>query len=288
VPGLPSVVTAADPRTVLRAVDELRVDVVAVASHPDLSGHALRRLAWSLEERGVDLVVSPGIVEVAGPRLSIRPVAGLSLLHLERPANRGGKMLVKAGLDRLFGTALFLAFGPLLAVLAVAVRRSSPGPVLFRQIRIGADGRPFQMLKFRSMVVDAEARLRDLARHDEGNGVLFKMRQDPRVTRVGAVLRRFSLDELPQLWNVVRGDMSLVGPRPPLPQEVIGYSDDATRRLRVRPGMTGLWQVSGRSDLSWEESLRLDLRYVDNWSLALDATILWRTLRAVIGRSGAY
>jgi exopolysaccharide biosynthesis polyprenyl glycosylphosphotransferase len=225
---------------------------------------------------------------VAGPRLSIRPVAGLSLLHLERPANRGGKMLVKAGLDRLFGTALFLAFGPLLAVLAVAVRRSSPGPVLFRQIRIGADGRPFQMLKFRSMVVDAEARLRDLARHDEGNGVLFKMRQDPRVTRVGAVLRRFSLDELPQLWNVVRGDMSLVGPRPPLPQEVIGYSDDATRRLRVRPGMTGLWQVSGRSDLSWEESLRLDLRYVDNWSLALDATILWRTLRAVIGRSGAY
>ncbi len=160
--------------------------------------------------------------------------------------------------------------------------------MLFRQFRIGEDGRPFEMLKFRSMVVDAEDRRAELEGGDDGNGVLFKMRRDPRVTRVGAVLRRFSLDELPQLWNVVRGDMSLVGPRPPLPQEVIEYSDDATRRLRVRPGMTGLWQVSGRSDLSWEESLRLDLRYVDNWSLALDALILWRTWRAVLRRDGAY
>jgi lipopolysaccharide/colanic/teichoic acid biosynthesis glycosyltransferase len=144
------------------------------------------------------------------------------------------------------------------------------------------------MLKFRSMVVDAEERRTELAGVDEGNGVLFKIRADPRVTRVGALLRRYSMDEFPQLWNVVRGDMSLVGPRPPLPQEVIAYTDDATRRLRVRPGMTGLWQVSGRSDLSWEESIRLDLRYVDNWSLALDAIILWRTWRAVVGRSGAY
>jgi exopolysaccharide biosynthesis polyprenyl glycosylphosphotransferase len=277
-----------DARAILRAVDDLRADVVAVASHPDLSGHALRRLAWSLDERGVDLVVSPGIVEVAGPRLSIRPVAGLSLLHLERPSTRGGRMLFKGLLDRLFGLGLFVLATPVMAVAAIAVKRSSPGPVLFRQIRIGADGRPFQMLKFRSMVVDAEARREELELDDDGNGVLFKLRQDPRVTRVGAVLRRFSLDELPQLWNVVRGEMSLVGPRPPLPQEVIGYSDDASRRLRVRPGMTGLWQVSGRSDLSWEESLRLDLRYVDNWSFALDATILWRTWRAVVGRSGAY
>jgi exopolysaccharide biosynthesis polyprenyl glycosylphosphotransferase len=278
----------ADPRTVLRAVDDLHADVVAVASHPDLSGHALRRLAWALDERGVDLIVSPGIVEVAGPRLSIRPVAGLSLLHMERPSTRGGRMLIKRVLDRLLGIVLFAAFSPLLAAIAIAIKRSSPGPVLFRQFRIGADGRPFEMLKFRSMVVDAEDRRADLEADDEGNGVMFKIRDDPRVTRVGAFLRRYSLDELPQLWNVVRGEMSLVGPRPPLPREVIGYSDDATRRLRVRPGMTGLWQVSGRSDLSWEESLLLDLRYVDNWSLALDATILWRTWRAVLGRSGAY
>jgi exopolysaccharide biosynthesis polyprenyl glycosylphosphotransferase len=197
-------------------------------------------------------------------------------------------MLVKRILDRLLGIGLFLALSPLLSVIAVAIRRSSPGPVIFRQIRIGEDGKPFEMLKFRSMTVDAEDRREELVESDEGNGVLFKIRDDPRVTRVGALLRRYSLDELPQLWNVVRGEMSLVGPRPPLPREVIGYSADATRRLRVKPGMTGLWQVSGRSDLSWEESLRLDLRYVDNWSLASDATILWRTWRAVIGRSGAY
>jgi exopolysaccharide biosynthesis polyprenyl glycosylphosphotransferase len=282
------ITTGTDPRTVLRRVDDLRADVVAVGADPDLSGHALRRLAWQLDERGVDLILSPGIVEVAGPRLSIRPVAGLSLLHMERPATRGGRMLLKRILDRLLGVALFVVLSPLLAVIAVAIRRSSPGPVIFRQIRIGEDGKPFEMLKFRSMKVDAEDQRHELAAIDEGNGVLFKIRDDPRVTRVGALLRRYSLDELPQLWNVVRGEMSLVGPRPPLPQEVIGYSDDATRRLRVKPGMTGLWQVSGRSDLSWEESLRLDLRYVDNWSLALDATILWRTLRAVLSRSGAY
>jgi exopolysaccharide biosynthesis polyprenyl glycosylphosphotransferase len=272
----------------LRAVADVGADVVAVASSPDLSGHALRRLAWALDERDVDLIVSPGIVEVAGPRLSIRPVAGLSLLHLERPAMRGGRMLIKRVIDRLLGSALFVAVSPLLAVIAIGVKLTSPGPVLFRQLRIGEDGRPFEMLKFRSMVADAEARRAELEADNEGNGVLFKIRADPRVTPVGAILRRYSLDELPQLWNVVRGDMSLVGPRPPLPQEVIGYTDDATRRLRVRPGMTGLWQVSGRSDLSWEESLRLDLRYVDNWSLTLDLIILWHTWRAVIGRSGAY
>jgi exopolysaccharide biosynthesis polyprenyl glycosylphosphotransferase len=285
--GVP-VILGTDPRTVLRAVDDARADVVAVASSPDLSGHALRRLAWALDDRDVDLIVSPGIVEVAGPRLSIRPVAGLSLLHLERPAMRGGRMLVKRVLDRLLGSAMFLVLVPVLAVIAVAVKLSSPGPVLFRQLRIGEDGRPFEMLKFRSMVVDAEDRRAELEAVNEGNDVLFKIRADPRITRVGAFLRRYSLDELPQLWNVVRGDMSLVGPRPPLLQEVIAYSADATRRLRVRPGMTGLWQVSGRSDLSWEESIRLDLRYVDNWSLALDVIILWRTWRAVLGRSGAY
>jgi exopolysaccharide biosynthesis polyprenyl glycosylphosphotransferase len=277
-----------DPDRILEAVDELGVHVVAVVSHPDLSGHALRRLAWALEERDVELVVSPGIVEVAGPRLSIRPVAGLSLLHLERPAISGGRRVLKNAFDLCAGGLLLLVLAPFLAAVAVAVKLSSPGPVLFRQTRVGVDGRDFTMFKFRSMVPDAERRRADLVDLSDGNDMLFKMRNDPRVTRVGAVLRRFSLDELPQLFNVVRGDMSLVGPRPPLPEEVAGYSDDAARRLRVRPGLTGLWQVSGRSDLSWEESLLLDLRYVDNWSLVLDLAILWRTGRAVLRGAGAY
>ena len=277
-----------DPDRIIDAVDETGVHVVAVASHPDLAGQSLRRLSWALEERGVELVVSPGIVEVAGPRLSIRPVAGLSLLHLERPTFGGSRMFVKTVFDRLLGAVLLLVALPLIAAIAIAVRVSSPGPVLFRQERVGVDGRRFTMLKFRSMVPDAEDRRRALGGLDDGNGMLFKIREDPRVTPIGNLLRRFSLDELPQLLNVLKGDMSLVGPRPPLPEEVAGYDGDAARRLRVRPGMTGLWQVSGRSDLSWEESLRLDLRYVDNWSLALDLSILRRTWRAVIRGSGAY
>lgn len=276
---------------VISAVDDLAVEVVAVSSDPDLSGHLLRRLGWALDERQVDLIVSPGIVEVAGPRLSIRPAAGLSLLHVERPVSRGGRMVLKACFDRVVGAWLILVGLPVLMLVAVVVRVSSPGPVLFRQIRIGARGEPFNILKFRTMVVDAEAQLESLVDgHDghDGNEVLFKKREDPRVTKLGRLLRRYSLDELPQLFNVIRGDMSLVGPRPPLPREVEKYESDAVRRLRVKPGLTGLWQVSGRSNLSWEESLRLDLRYVDNWSLVLDLQILLRTARAVLGGSGAY
>jgi exopolysaccharide biosynthesis polyprenyl glycosylphosphotransferase len=277
------------PDDVLEAVDTVRADAVAVVSHPDLSGHALRRLSWALEERGVELIVSPGIVEVAGPRLSIRPVAGLSLLHLERPSASGGKMLLKAVFDRSLGTLICLGLLPLMGAVAIAVRTTSRGPAIFKQTRIGRDGGEFTMYKFRSMVVDAETRLADLRGCSEGNGMLFKLRADPRVTRVGGFLRRYSLDELPQLFNVVRGDMSLVGPRPPLPSEVLQYDADAVRRLKVLPGLTGLWQVSGRSDLSWEESLLLDLRYVDNWSIPLDLSILWRTVKIVLGHGrGAY
>jgi exopolysaccharide biosynthesis polyprenyl glycosylphosphotransferase len=276
------------PDDVLNAIDLSGADLVAVVSHPDLSGHALRRLSWALEERGVELLVSPGIVEVAGPRLSIRPVAGLSLLHLERPVLKGSRRVMKVAFDYLLATALLAALSPLFLILAALVRATSRGPALFRQTRVGTDGREFTVYKFRSMVTDAEDRLSELAHHDEGNGVQFKIRADPRITPVGNVLRRFSLDELPQLLNVLRGNMSLVGPRPPLPSEVAGYTGDEIRRLRVRPGMTGLWQVSGRSDLTWDESLRLDLRYVDNWSLSLDLSILWRTVRAVTQGSGAY
>jgi exopolysaccharide biosynthesis polyprenyl glycosylphosphotransferase len=276
------------PNDILQAVDDTGAHVVAVVSDPDFSGHPLRKLAWALEDRDVELIVSPGIVEVAGPRLSIRPIAGLSLLHLERPSAGGGQMLLKSGFDRSLGTLILLLTSPLLLAIAVAVRLTSRGPALFTQTRVGVGGREFSIYKFRSMVTDAEHKLIDLVHRDEGNGTLFKIRRDPRITRIGQYLRRYSLDELPQLLNVARGEMSLVGPRPPLPSEVAGYSGDAVRRLRVRPGMTGLWQVSGRSDLSWEQSLQLDLRYVDNWSMTLDLSILWRTIRAVVRGSGAY
>ena len=273
---------------ILAAVDKYDVDVVAVAADPELAGYTLRKLSWALEQRGVELIVSPGIVEVAGPRISIRPVAGLSLLHLERPSVSGGPHLLKSIFDRVVGCLLLLAIAPILLVTAVLVKLTSRGPVLFRQTRVGRGGEQFSMLKFRTMVADAEARKAELAVLNEGNGVLFKLRDDPRVTKVGKYLRRFSIDELPQLMNVLRGDMSLVGPRPPLPAEVAQYAIDDARRMLVKPGLTGLWQVSGRSDLTWEESMRLDLRYADNWSIALDLLILWKTARAVLGSDGAY
>ncbi|CCH78333.1 Exopolysaccharide biosynthesis polyprenyl glycosylphosphotransferase [Nostocoides japonicum T1-X7] len=276
------------PEETLRAVDELGAAVVAVASTPELAGDSLRRLGWSLEYRDVDLLVAPGIVGVAGPRLSLRPANGLPMLHVERPLTGGISYRLKAIVDRLLALLAVAVLAPVFAVIWVLIRVDSRGPALYRQERIGSEGRPFTMLKFRSMVVDAESRLPELVDRSDGNGRLFKMREDPRVTRVGRVLRKFSLDELPQLFNVVAGQMSLVGPRPPLGREVDEYEFDAVRRLRVLPGMTGLWQVSGRSDLSWEDSLRLDLWYVDNWSLTLDLQIISRTFRAVFKGSGAY
>ena len=214
-------------------------------------------------------------------------VDGLPLLRLTHPTFHGLSRLLKGGFDRV-GALLLLASCSLpLLVIAAAVKLDG-GPAFFLQRRVGVGGREFRMVKFRSMVVDAEARLAALQAVDEGNGVLFKMRRDPRVTRIGAVLRRYSLDELPQLFNVLAGSMSLVGPRPPLPREVAGYANDARRRLLVKPGMTGLWQVSGRSDLSWEETVRLDLRYVENWTMALDAQILARTVHAMVRGDGAY
>jgi exopolysaccharide biosynthesis polyprenyl glycosylphosphotransferase len=267
-------------------VRQTGADTVAVLACPELDGTALRRLAWRLERTHTDLVVAPALMEVAGPRTTIRPVAGLPLLHVEHPELVGARRLVKNLFDRLVAGVVIVLLSPLLAALAVAVRLSGPGPVLFRQVRVGRDGEEFTMVKFRTMSPDAEARKRGLT--GEGAGPLFKIRDDPRVTPLGARLRRHSLDELPQVFNVLRGDMSLVGPRPPLPEEVARYRDDVRRRLVVRPGMTGLWQVSGRSDLTWEESVRLDLRYVENWSLMLDLQILWKTWSAVARGAGAY
>ena len=283
VDGLPVVGAIADVPQV--AVDRA-IDVVVVAG-PSLSGGALRRLSWALDRVGAQLVIVPDLVEVTGPRLTVRPAAGLSLLEVEVAVPRR-RILTKALIDRIAGTALLLAAAPLIGAAVLAVRLTSRGPAFYRQTRVGVDGATFTMWKLRSMYVDADARKASLAGQNEGAGVLFKMRHDPRVTPVGRFLRRYSIDELPQLINVVRGDMSLVGPRPPLGEEVARYDDAAHRRLRVKPGLTGLWQVSGRSDLTWDEAMRLDLRYVDNWSVAMDALILWKTARAVFGAAGAY
>jgi exopolysaccharide biosynthesis polyprenyl glycosylphosphotransferase len=270
------------------AVVAARADTVIVLSCPELDGHILRRLGWRLERGDIDLIVANSLIDVAGARTTVRPVDGLPMLHVEHARLSGVARAFKSVFDWCGAAFGLLLLSPVLLALAIAVKCDSPGPVLFRQTRVGKDGHDFRIVKFRTMHTDAESRLAALRHLNENDGVLFKMRDDPRITRVGRWLRRFSLDELPQLINVVRGEMSLVGPRPPLPEEVAAYPADMRRRLAVRPGITGLWQVSGRSDLSWSEAVRLDLRYVENWSFSLDCVILLRTLSAVCRSSGAY
>jgi exopolysaccharide biosynthesis polyprenyl glycosylphosphotransferase len=233
------------------------------------------------------MILAPALTDVAGPRIHVQPVAGLPLLHVAQPEFSGPRRLVKNTFDAGVAAVAVVVLSPVLLAVAVAVKLTDRGPVLFRQIRVGRTGEEFNAYKFRSMVVDAERRLPELRGPNEGAG-LFKMRDDPRVTRIGRFLRRYSLDELPQLFNVLKGQMSLVGPRPPLPAEVAQYPNEMRRRLLVKPGITGLWQVSGRSDLSWDESVRFDLYYVENWSLTSDLIILWRTVRAVFRGTGAY
>lgn len=273
---------------VVNTAARLHADTIAVTSASETAAQYLRQLSWQLEGTGIELLVAPGLMEVAGPRLHIRPFEGLPLLSVEQPRFEGWTRLVKGAVDRGLAVAAILLLAPVLACIAVAVRVTSTGPVLFRQERVGVNGQTFTMLKFRSMVVDADVRLEALQASNISDGLLFKMRDDPRVTSVGKWLRRLSLDELPQLFNVLAGTMSLVGPRPPLPNEVANYDSQVRRRLLVKPGLTGLWQISGRSDLPWEEAVRLDLRYVENWSLTLDLLILWKTCRAVLSSSGAY
>lgn len=269
---------------------ELSADTVMLTSSQDLTPQRVREISWSLEPGRQHLVVAPGLVDVGGPRIHARPVAGMPLLHVETPRYEGIKLYSKRAFDIVCSGLLILLLSPILLATAISVRLGSPGPVLFRQPRIGHRGSTFSMLKFRSMVVDAEDRLTALreADRDAGNTVLFKLRDDPRVTRTGRFIRRYSIDELPQLFNVLFGDMSLVGPRPPLAAEVAEYENHVHRRFLVKPGITGLWQVSGRSNLSWAESVRLDLYYVENWSPTSDIIILWKTLRAVVKSDGAY
>lgn len=269
------------------AVEAAHADALVVLSCPELNGPALRRLAWQLEDDHVELIVASSLMDVSGDRITVRQIDGLPMLQVTHPRLRGTRRMAKALVDRLVAVLLLILLLPVLAGLMAWIRYTSPGPALFRQTRVGRDGRSFRMVKLRTMYVDAEARLAAL--HDtRSEHVLFKIRNDPRVTRAGRVLRRWSLDELPQLLNVATGQMSLVGPRPPLPAEVAAYPADMRRRLVVKPGLTGLWQVSGRADLPWDEAVRLDLRYVENWSLTLDLVIMLRTVAAVLRRSGAY
>lgn len=270
------------------AVREYGADTVAVLACPEFNGVRLRELAWQLEQTNTDLCVAPALLEIAGPRTTIRSAAGMPLLHLDHTRLGGGKRVFKNVFDRVAAAVALIVLAPVFVIIALAIRLDDPGPAIFRQTRVGQDGRAFRLYKFRTMVVEAERLKAKLGAFNEGSGHLFKMRADPRVTKVGAFLRRTSLDELPQLINVVLGEMSLVGPRPALPAEAARHSDHMRRRLLVRPGITGLWQVSGRSDLSWEETVRLDVRYVDNWSLMLDLQIMRKTLSAVMRRSGAY
>ncbi|HUC58433.1 MAG TPA: sugar transferase [Streptosporangiaceae bacterium] len=270
------------------AVSDFGADTVAVLAGGEIDSDRLRELAWSLEKTGTDLCVAPILLDVAGPRTTIRPVAGLPLLYVDHPELKGGKRIVKDIFDRAAAGAALVLLAPLFGAIALAIKCIDPGPVFFRQTRIGRDGQDFTVYKFRTMRADAERLKARYFKRNEASGVLFKIRHDPRVTKTGRWLRRWSLDELPQLANVLAGDMSLVGPRPHLPEEAAQYCDAMRRRLAVKPGITGLWQVSGRSDLSWDETVRLDVRYVENWSLALDLQILWKTCSAVISGTGAY
>ncbi len=272
---------------VVAAVALSGADTVAISASPEVHSADVRRISWALEGSGVDLIVAPAVTDVAGPRISIRPVAGLPLLHVEEPEFAGMRRVIKGTIDRVGALVGLVLLSPVLLVAAIAVRLDSRGPAFFRQVRIGRDGQEFRCLKLRTMYVDAEERLAGLRAQNEGDGLLFKIKDDPRITRVGRFLRRSSLDELPQLWNVVRGDMSLVGPRP-LAVKDEEFEGSTRRRLLVRPGITGLWQVSGgREEQSWDDAVRLDLYYVENWSIPLDFIILARTAIHVLRRSGA-
>ncbi|GJF14775.1 polyprenyl glycosylphosphotransferase [Mycolicibacterium cyprinidarum] len=289
VPGVGTIPTFGDESNVVGAVTATNSHAVAVTATDRLDGRGIRDLSWELEKLDIDLLVAPGVVDVAGPRLQMRPVCGLPLIHVEKPQYHGAKQFQKRLFDVVFSASVLLFGLPVLLAVALVVKLTSNGPVFYRQERIGLDGNPFEMIKFRTMVHGADKMVDKLAALNESQGgVLFKIRQDPRVTPIGKYLRKYSIDELPQFINVLKRNMSVVGPRPPLAGEVRSYDDYARRRLLVRPGITGLWQVSGRSDLSWEDSVRLDMFYVENWSMIADLLIALKTVKAMFGHSGAY
>lgn len=269
------------------AIDQ-GADGVIVAGGSYSSAADLRRLGWALQGLDLDMLVVPSLTDIAGPRVHMRHVAGLPFVQVEEPQSDRAGGSVKRAFDLVASSFVVLGLSPLLLVTALIIWAQDRGPVFYRQTRVGIGGREFQMIKFRSMVVDADRLRPELDMHNESDGVLFKMANDPRITRFGRLIRKYSIDELPQLINVFKGEMSLVGPRPPLAHEVAQYEKDTHRRMLVRPGMTGLWQVSGRSDLSWAEAVRLDLYYVDNWSMVIDLVIMVKTVKAVLISEGAY
>ena len=278
--GVPVLGTAA---TVVAKSQELNVDVAFFAGGAVTSANQLRQIAWALEGSVTQVIIAPSVTDVSRKRINVRPVGGMPLIHLEKPHSVAAVRRAKRAFDVIGSFSLLVASSPVFLFAALRVHLHDDGPVFFRQNRVGRDGRTFYCWRFRTMVINAEELLEDHPRQQGNRGLLLTMEHDPRVTGPGRWLRRYSLDQLPQLWNVLKGDMSLVGPRPPHGHEVAQYDDDMTRRLRVRPGMTGLWQVSGRSDLSWSEAIRLDLYYVDNWSMVQDLAILARTAGAALG-----
>ena len=276
-----------DPAEIMQVIAENNIHMVAVSNGHKLSPEQLRLLGWKLADAHISLIMAPATTDIAGPRMHIQPLNGVPLVHVSTPRITGLSAFMKRTLDVVASGLGLLLLSPLFLVVGLLIKRDG-GPAFFFQERVGLNGSSFRMVKFRSMRTDAEEVKKQLMSQNEGNGVLFKMANDPRITPIGRFIRKYSIDELPQLWNVFVGDMSLVGPRPPLPEEVDQYEDIVYRRLLVKPGITGLWQVSGRSDLSWEESVRLDLYYVENWSLTGDIVILLRTVRAVFAKDGAY
>ena len=277
-----------DVDSLFARAQEIGADTIAIAGSSTFPEGGLRRLAWQLEGSDIQLIVAPAVSDFAGPRIVVRPVDGLPLLTIDEPDLHGVRRVAKDLIDWTIAAVLLVLTFPLMLVIAIGIKRGDSGPIFFRQTRVGREGRDFDIWKFRTMTIDAEHQQADLQGHNEHDGILFKIRQDPRVTPLGAFLRRHSLDELPQLVNVVRGEMSLVGPRPPLPSEVERFGDVHRRRLLVKPGMTGLWQINGRTDVPWEEATRLDLHYVENWSVALDLMVLWNTFAVVWHGRGGY
>lgn len=286
--GVPIAGAGAGVEGILSSIQRFHVDVVALSAGVQMPPTDIRRLGWELAAIDVGMILAPALTDVAGPRIHTQPVAGLPLIHVSTPKLIGGKKVAKRAFDLVAASLLILILAPVFIAIAILVKATSPGPVFYVQERIGLRGATFNMYKFRSMSTDADSKLAELleAQGTEGKP-LFKVTNDPRITSVGRTLRKLSLDELPQLINVIQGSMSLVGPRPQRAGEVALYDDAAHRRLYVSPGMSGLWQVSGRSDLSWEESIRLDLYYVENWSLTADIVILLKTFRAVFRSTGA-
>jgi exopolysaccharide biosynthesis polyprenyl glycosylphosphotransferase len=274
---------------IITALNSVHADTVIVTDSEHLGPEGMRELTWQLEGIDIDLMVSPNLVDISAPRMYLGKVGNESLIRLDQPQYAEAGSTLKGFVDASLATLLLLLAAPLLLIAAIAIKSTSPGPAFFRQTRIGRNGTPFRIIKLRTMTTDADQLLTDLLKEQGRSGVpLFKVSDDPRITRIGRLLRRYSIDELPQLINVIKGDMSLVGPRPQRIAEVELYDNKASRRLTVRPGMTGLWQVSGRSNLSWEESVRLDLYYVENWSMTGDLIILWKTIRAVLATDGAH